>query len=239
MTRYQSKTPAVLVVAGSVAAITLFALMWRRVIAPRRERRRTKHRADEHAGSSVTKAPADHGVDHQGEESGVGDLTHRRYTIEVPGSTFSRQSLLREIQQRVHELSPSALADFEKTAGNASYMVVGDEYDITMLGPWNGRVRVAKVTDDSFTLVTLDGHPEAGHITFAIEDQSNQPDTFVVSIESWARSRDKAVQVAYDTMSMGREVQAEVWVTFLQRVAELTGCEDTPDVNIDSEDLAT
>jgi len=239
MTRHRSKTPAVLVVAGTVVAIALFALAWRRAIAPRRERHRTRHRADEHAGSSVTKAPPDHGVDRQGEESGVGDLTHRRYSIEVPRSTFTRQSLIREIQQRVHELSPSALAEFEKTSGHTSYMVVGDEYDVTMLGPWNGRVRVAKVADDSFTLITLDGHPEAGHITFTVEDHVNQPDAFVVSIESWARSRDKTVQVAYDTMSVGRQVQAEVWVTFLQRVAELTGCADAPKVDIDSEDLTT
>lgn len=234
MRRRGSSTPAVVVlVASSLAAIVLLAHTTRRLLAPRRERRHERARAQ----ASVPNAPPDHGRDQQGEASGVGELTHRRYAIVVPRSTFTCQSLIRQIQQRVHELSPSTLAAFEKTSGDDSLMSVGDEYDVTMLGPWNGRVRVAEVTDNSFTLVTLEGHPEAGHITFSVRELPERPDAFTVVIESWARARDQTVHVAYDTLSVGRQVQAEVWVTFLQRVAELTGCDEAPEVDIDSEEL--
>lgn len=233
--RRSHHAPALLTLAGSIAAAVLLTHAVRRMLAPRRERRSERARAD----AWVPRAPADGGLDHQGEESGVGSLTHRRYSIKVPRAAFSRQTLMLEMQRRVHELAPSAFARFEKTSGDPSYMSVGDEYDVTMLGPWNGRVRVADVSDDSFTLVTLEGHPEAGHITFSVQELSLHPESFNVIIESWARARDQTVQVAYDTMTVGRHVQAEVWVTFLQRVAELTGCEEAPEVSIETEELTT
>lgn len=235
MARRLSGVPAVLLVAGSVAAIALLAHSARRMLAPRHEKRRQRSLSQ----TAVEHAPVDDGDDHQRESSGVGELTHRRYMIDVPRAEYSRQSLNQAIQQRVHELAPAKLADFEKTAGNGAFMSVGDEYDVTMLGPWNGRVRVAEVTDDSFTLITLEGHPEAGHITFSVQERSLQPETFTIVIESWARARDNTVHVAYNTLAVGRQVQAEVWVTFLQRVAALTGCEEVPEVRIDSEELIT
>lgn len=218
-----------------MAALALLAHTVRRFVAPRREKRSERERS----GATVPDSPVDAGVDLQGAETGAGELTHRRYAIEVPRSTFTCHTLIRAIAQSMRELSPEKLAAFEKTAGSVATMLVGDEYDVTMLGPWNGRVRVAEVTDDSFTLVTLDGHPEAGHIVFSVRELTNRPDAFQVRIESWARARDEIVHVAYDTLAVGRQVQTEVWVTFLQRVAELTGCDEVPEVDINSEELTT
>ncbi len=237
MSRDRSHAPAIIAAASAVAALILLAHTVRRLRAPRHEQRPDKRRQPSVSSSSDSRAPVDNGFDHQKESSGVGELTHRRYSIEVPRSTFSRPSLIQEIERRVHELSPTQLAAFEKTSGEPSRMLVGDEYDITMLGPWNGSVRVAEVTDDSFTLVTLTGHPEAGHICFSVKEHPHQSESFTVMIESWARARDKRVHVAYDTLSVGQQVQTEVWVTFLQRVAELTGCKEVPEVQIDTEEL--
>ncbi len=159
----------------------------------------------------------------QTEESGAGDLLHRRYELEVPSHAMDRQTLLHAMQRNMSELSPSSLAEFEKTVGSEQRMEIGDEYDITMLGPWNGRVRVCKVTEESFTLVTLQGHPEAGHITFSVVDADDAPQSLRVRIDSWARARDNTVKVAYDSLGIGKQVQTEVWVTFLQRVAAMAG----------------
>ncbi len=235
MARHRRTLPTVFILAGTVIAASLVAHTLRLLLAPRRERRTARSPAN----VAVPDSPSDDGADLQHEASGVGELTHRRYRVEVPRSSFTSETLIHEIEQRMRELTPSALAAFEKSTGSSVRMAVGDEYDITMLGPWNGRVRIAEVTDSSFTLVTLDGHPEAGHITFSVNAVSARPDTFDVVVESWARARDKTVQVAYDTLSIGRRVQTEVWVTFLQRVAELTGSDVVPPVTIDSESLAT
>jgi len=233
MKRRHPTLSAVLIVAGSLAAMWLTAHVARLWRAPRRERRSERARAD----ADVPEAPADPGIDLQDEGSGVGALTHRCYRIEVPSATFSARSLIKAIELHLRELSPAGLAAFDKSSGSTARMAVGDEYDVTMLGPWNGRVRVAEVTDSSFTLVTLDGHPEAGHITFAVTDLHTRPRLLTVTIDSWARARDDTVLVAYDTLSVGRRVQTEVWVTFLQRVAKLTGATDVPEVDIQSEEL--
>ncbi|MCV4939648.1 DUF1990 domain-containing protein, partial [Escherichia coli] len=78
-------------------------------------------------------------------------------------------------------------------------MRVGDEYDIRILGPWNGSVRVDEVGPTSFTLVTLKGHPEAGKIRFSAEAAER---TLCFRIESWARSRDGLVQFAYSGLKI-------------------------------------
>lgn len=229
----RAHTPAVLVAGGAIAAAALLAHVLRRALAPRFEQRQSRERAN----AGAPRAPDNNGFDLQAEHTGVGVLTHRRFAVNVPRASFTTRSLLQEIQRSMQELSPASLASFEKAAGEAAWMAVGDEYDVTMLGPWNGRVRVAEVLDDCFTLVTLHGHPEAGHITFSVVDLPHAPDRFDVVIESWARVRDRTVQVAYETLTVGRSVQTEVWVTFLQRVAERTGCTEVPEVDIRSEEL--
>ena len=121
------------------------------------------------------------------------------------------------------------------------YLLLGtpraDEYDITMLGPWNGKVRVTESTLDHFTLVTLDGHPEAGHITFRVVTDDDTPDTIRVQIESWARARDAVVHAAYATLGIGKQIQTEVWITFLQRLSTLAGMHTTPEVQLTTEQL--
>jgi len=234
MTRRRRNISIVLLAAGSVAAVTLLMFSARQLIAPRREQRQKRTRR----ALSSPNQPHDYGADRQHEASGVGDLVHRRYAIDVPRASFTLHTLMHEIQRQLSELSPAGLATFRKTAGDPDTMRDGDEYEITMLGPWNGCVRVADVRDGQFTLVTLDGHPEAGHITFAVEENPQQPSVICVTIESWARARDRAVLATYDTLAVGRQVQTEVWVTFLQRVAALAGCEEAPEVDIQSEELS-
>lgn len=234
MKQRNKSTSAVVIIASSLTALALAAYAARKFFAPRRERRSVRVQSD----TEVTEPPQDGGFDRQGEQTGFGELTHRCYGIEVPRAQFSRQSLIHAIELRLCELSPAGLADFEKSSGSARRMDVGDEYDITMLGPWNGRVRVAEVTDSSFTLVTLEGHPEAGHITFSVNEIPLRPSVLHVSIESWARARDATVHAAYDTLTVGRLVQTEVWVTFLRRVAKFVGCVDVPEVDIQSEELS-
>ena len=227
-----------LLAAGSLG---LLGLLWRRMAAPRTDRNRRGARsnltiADAPPSAALTAAVA--APDTQLAPAGSGPLVHREYDILVTGSTLSAPALLRLMQRHLSELSPSALAHFEKSHGLEGLARVGDEYDITMLGPWNGRVRVIESTTRHFTLVTLEGHPEAGHITFTVAQASDSDDTLQVLIESWARARDAIVAVAYGTLGVGKQMQAEVWITFLQRLSALAGVERTPEVRIRTERLA-
>jgi Domain of unknown function (DUF1990) len=99
---------------------------------------------------------------------GDGAIFHRRYRVKIVGSKFMASDLIREVGLRFNQLSPSALAEFEKVKGKPWSLEVGDEFDIVILGPWNGSVRVCEVRPESFCFVTLEGHFERGQITFIV-----------------------------------------------------------------------
>lgn len=222
-------SPAVPIVLVA-AALGLLAVVWRRFAAPRTTERIPSEASLDAA--SVEASPTVDG-DQQTMGSGSGSVFHRRYEVELTGMTTDSAALLWLMQRHMAELSPSLLAHFEKSAGREDVLRVGDEFEITMLGPWNGTVRVAASTPESFTLVTLEGHPEAGHITFSVS--YSQPDACSVCIESWARARDGMVAAAYATLGIGKQVQTEAWVTFLQRLSTMADGNGTPEVRITDE----
>ncbi|MES3034339.1 MAG: DUF1990 family protein [Gemmatimonadota bacterium] len=231
----QDSIPVVLPLLLATGTLSLLAIAWRQRTAPRNERQ-----LDTPAPSRRLRRTRRHletGADTQPASEGSGALVHRRYEIELPDRAVTRDIVLRLMQLHLTELAPAALANFEKSEGTDEVFRIGDEYEITMLGPWNGRVRVAEMTRDSFTLVTLAGHPEAGHITFSVQEDARSHGNLLVRIESWARSRDALVAAAYGALRIGRQVQTEVWITFLQRLAVLAGVQTRPEVSITTESL--
>ena len=154
---------------------------------------------------------------------GVGKLFHRRYSVLIEKPQLRDQALMERIKADLPEFSPRLLADFRKIKGHSRRMAVGDEYQITIFGPWNGNVSVVEVTPTSFTLVTLEGHPEAGQITFALTRPVAAADTIRFEINSWARSRDFLVSLGYEQARIGKEIQKNVWVTFCENVVAASG----------------
>jgi Domain of unknown function (DUF1990) len=152
------------------------------------------------------------------EGEGFGKLLGRRYEV-VFKSALQPTQLMARVMQNLDQLSPEELASFEKTQGSSWVLKLGDEFEITILGPWNGRVRVIEVAADAFSFVTLQGHPEAGRIRFAV--QRTKPGIVRFNITSWARSRDGLVDLTYDKLNVGKNIQTTAWQTFLERVVEL------------------
>jgi hypothetical protein len=168
---------------------------------------------------------------------GHGTLFHRRYTLVIDRPRLRRKALMERIKADVAAFSPKLLAEFRKIKGHPRLMRVGDEYDIKILGPWNGQVRVAEVSETSFTFVTLEGHPEAGQITFAVTPVVTRPGAVCIEINSWARSRDMVVSLGYKDIPIGKEVQKNAWVTFCERVAEASGGTPVGEVEVVTEEI--
>lgn len=154
---------------------------------------------------------------------GHGPLFHRRYSVVIARPKLSAEALMGQIKADVAAFAPRLLADFKKTKGAEDVMRPGDEYHITILGPWNGSVRVIEETPTSFTLITLEGHPEAGEISFSLDPHPSRPGTLCFEICSWARSRDMIVGLTYKEAGVGKEMQKNAWVAFCERVAEASG----------------
>lgn len=151
---------------------------------------------------------------------GTGPLFHRRYEVAVRDAELGPEELMARVKSDLAGFSPKALADFEKAKGHRWKMSLGDEYDIRILGPWNGSVRVTEVNPADFTFATLKGHPEAGRIRFSADGDES---SLRFRIESWARSRDGLVQLTYSGLKIGLLVQGNAWITFCKRVAQESG----------------
>ncbi len=162
-------------------------------------------------------------ADEQPAATGAGPWLERRYFIDVRQPRHSPAALMAQVQADVPRFSPSLLADFEKKENPGGPLQVGDEFHITILGPWNGCVRVTELGPTHFEFVTLEGHPEAGHIRFEAHHLDARPDVLRFEIRSRARSRDGLVAFAYATTGIGKQVQEATWVEFCNRVAQASG----------------
>ena len=61
---------------------------------------------------------------------------------------------------------------------------------------------------------------EAGEIEFRARDAR---DSLTFEIESWARSSNRVFDLLYDRMTIGRELQLDMWAHFLERAAQVSG----------------
>jgi hypothetical protein len=166
---------------------------------------------------------SDHSQAEQPAAEGAGPKLERRYFIDVERPRLTPTQLMAAVQADVPGFSPGLLADFERTKGAEGALHVGDEFHIKILGPWNGSVRVTQVSPTAFEFVTLEGHPEAGRISFAVRPLDSRPDALRFEICSAARSRDGLVAFAYDTIGGGKLMQKATWVEFCERVAQASG----------------
>ena len=170
----------------------------------------------------------------QSASTGSGPLLERRYFIDVERSRKSPAQLMAEVQADVSRFSPDALADFKKETDDDDPIKTGDEFHITILGPWNGSVRVTDVSATFFEFITLEGHPEAGRICFETHYLDESPGVLRFEIRSAARSRDGLVAFAYDTLGGGQLMQEATWTEFCRRVAAASGGNALGDVTVET-----
>ena len=156
----------------------------------------------------------------QGPPEGVGPLFHRRYRALVEDARLGPEDLFELLQADPDRAAPTEFASFQKVAGDDGAMRAGDEFVVRMPGPWDGPVRVVGVTPTSFLLHTLDGHLEAGQIAFSARERNG---LLEVEIESWARSGDRLSNLLYSRVRMAKEVQMHMWISYLERIVELSG----------------
>ena len=88
----------------------------------------------------------------------------------------------------------------------------------------------------SFRLATLAGHLEAGQIEFRSADQGPE---VVFEIDSWARSSGAIVNLIYHRLRMAKEVQAHMWISFLERVVKLADGRMTGGIDLETHRIET
>jgi hypothetical protein len=166
----------------------------------------------------------------QGAETGYGPLYHRFYRTRIRETTYTPAELVAAVAADIDRVAPTTFSSFQKVAGGAGPIRPGEELTVRMAGPWDGPVRVVDVRPDSFWLATLDSHLEAGQIVFRA--RRDDEGLIIFEIESWARSRDRLVNLTYTKLRMAKEVQLHMWTSFLEGVVSLSGGRMTRGIDI-------
>lgn len=170
----------------------------------------------------------------QTSSDGAGPRYHRVYSVDLPIAFERAMKTMAQLMADPNPFSPSLIASFEKTKGKPDHLEVDDEFMVHITGPWQGPVRVAQVTDTSFTLLTLEGHLEAGQIQFTLGRNPDGSAHF--EIESVTRSKDKLVDFFYDKLRFAMFAQSKMWEMFCQNFAiKATGAGEAPEVQIRTE----
>jgi hypothetical protein len=168
----------------------------------------------------------------QSHDAGCGPLFHRLYRTRVREAELAPERLMSVVQSDLNRAAPRKFARFQLIQGDQGRLKVGDEYTVRMPGPWDGPVRVVEVGPRSFRLATLTDHLEAGQIEFRA---GTDGDMLVFEIESWARSSSPLVNLLYHRLRMAKEVQAHMWISYIEKVVELAGGRMTGGIEIKTE----
>lgn len=207
-------------------ALTSWRYMWRTTPLHRREL------SGSMAADSGPPIPSDiERAELQSVQDGAGPLFHRRYVTRIRETQLPLRELMARVISDPDVASPREFATFRKTRGSEGGMRVGDEYVVRMPGPWDGPVRVVDVSDASLRLATLAGHLEAGQIEFSAVEVDGEIE---FRIESWARSKNRLVDVLYSHLRMAKEVQFHMWTSYLERIARLAGGRMTGGIDIET-----
>lgn len=166
---------------------------------------------------------------------GTGPFLHRCYSVLVDGSPMTPEDVIATLAAEPNTCVPPEIAVFVKTAGDEHVHAAGDEYLIRMPGPWDGPVRVITTSATSFRFATLVGHLESGQIEFRAAREGDG--ALRLEIESWARPGDVVSHLLYNRIGLAREIQLNLWVETLLRLATRCGGRVRNGVHVDTREV--
>lgn len=166
----------------------------------------------------------------QAASQGHGPLWQRQYTARLRGSTLSPQDVVQLLRTNFPDFSPEGLAAFSNE--KSTPLEVGDEMKVVIQGYGECGVRVVHLESHSLTLRTLEGHFEAGRITFGAYCENGE---LVMRIRSRARSLDRLRHIGYKLL--GQKLQEQTWHIFLERVVEKIGGELQGEIEVETSEV--
>lgn len=161
--------------------------------------------------------------------AGVGPLLQRDYWAVLAECPLKPSDVIRHIREHFCEFPPSALVRFQ-TAGR---IAIGAHLDIDILPGQHCGVRVIHDDAQSFTLGTLEGHPEAGRITFGA--YRNPAGEVIFHIRSRARSSTGTKRLGF--LAIGDAMQTNTWTDFITNVAAAVGARVKDVIHADTEEV--
>lgn len=150
---------------------------------------------------------------------GSGPLLQRDYWAVLEGCRGSAAEVARAVAGDFWKFAPAEMVTFRRTDGTTRPLREGDEMDVDIKVAGSFQVRVAHVDELSLTVVTLEGHPEAGRITFGA--YPNARGEIVFHIRSRARAGSRERYLGF--LAAGEPMQTLTWSGFINAVAAAVG----------------
>src|SRR5690606_38498317 len=123
---------------------------------------------------------------------------------------FTPSEIVRLVRRRFEDFPPPSLCVFVRSGGNGALLDRGDELEVNIRMAGTFAVRVTHVDMQSLTLGTLQGHPEAGRITFGA--YRNRRGDVIFHIRSIARS--SSWRTFAEFLMAGDPMQTYTWTDF-------------------------
>lgn len=149
---------------------------------------------------------------------GAGPLLQRDYWAVVRDCRCSAPEVAALVRERFPDFPPKELVVFTREDG-AAPLQVGECLGVAIRGAADTAVRVVHADDHSVTLGTVEGHPEAGRITFGA--YPNARGDVVFHIRSRARSGSRLHRHGF--LAAGEPMQTNTWTDFIDRLAHAVG----------------
>jgi hypothetical protein len=145
---------------------------------------------------------------------GFGQLWKRTYSVRLAGAGVTPAQVIRDWKQNLPRFMPPESRFYPSLAGIEPGQVV--LINATVLGmPVSTGVLVLFADDESFAVMTPEGHPESGFNTFsAYEDEG----TTVAQIQSLGRANDPVYELGYRFLG-GTRIQEQIWTHVLESLA--------------------
>ena len=142
---------------------------------------------------------------------GAGPLLQRDYWAVLNDCALKPSAVMAHVKAHFGSLPPAALVAFTAPEGVSP----GATIDIVIKPGQRCAVRVVHESPQSVTLATLQGHPEAGRITFGC--YRNADGGVVFHIRSRARSTTALKRLGF--LAIGDAMQTNTWTDFIRNTA--------------------
>ena len=151
--------------------------------------------------------------------SGSGQYLQRDYWAVIRDCRLRPGELMRAVRERFAEFAPAELASFRRVEGAQGPLAVNDELEVRIAAAGTCFVRVVHADEQSLTIGTLQGHPEAGRITFGA--YCNAREDVIFHIRSRARSGSRLMYAG--VLAAGEAMQTNTWTDFVAAVGHTFG----------------
>src|SRR5215207_4779391 len=158
---------------------------------------------------------------------GFGALWQKTYQVRLRGENLTPTEIIRVWKERFPEFQPPQNRFYPSVAGVVPGEVVLINASLQGL-PIGTGVMVLYADDESFTLMTPQGHPESGWVTFSAFEDEQAEATVVAQVQSMARANDPMYELGFRFGAS--RMQEQIWTHVLSALAAQFGCE--PEVSL-------